>query len=317
MHTSSFILLFIILSDLLHTVQPFEQNISLQSCNDSYGLIGYIPEKNMFERKPPLLLSFPGSGNTWVRLLIEYCTGYYTGSLYNDYELNTVLIGEKSCGIRTSAIKSHPNELRITPDKLPNGGIEYRIKPENKRERKKCNRGMVHYWDKIIMLVRDPFLSIFADTQRMISGHHSGLISYKVYNNHSHVQKRFHDIALQSAKDYNYSWYNIILPSINSYKLENIYTLKYELIIQNSTKYLEIKNLLQFMNYNVPLERIECSFLLSQSDSVYRKKKLIPQVVFKNMDASFPGFMCQIWSTVKSFSNYYNYTNFIKDYNCE
>ena len=71
------------------------------------------------------------------------------------------------------------------------------------------------------------------------------------------------------------------------------------------------------MNYNVPLERIECSFLLSQSDSFYRKKKLIPQLVFKNMDASFPGLMCQIWSTVKSFSNYYNYTNFIKDYNCE
>ncbi len=317
MKSSSFILLYIYLSYLFNTIQSSEQNINRQSCNDSYGLVGYIPEEKMFERKPPLLLSFPGSGNTWIRLLIEYCTGYYTGSLYNDNELNTVLVGEKSCGIRTAAIKSHPNELRIIPEKLPNGIIEDRIKPLNKKERKKCNRGMVHNWEKIIMLVRDPFLSIFADTQRLISGHHSGSISYKVYNNHSYVQKRFHDIALISAKDYNYSWYNIILPSINSYKPENIYTLKYELMLQNSTKYLEINNLLQFMDYNVSIERINCSFLLSQSDYVYRSKKLNPELVFKNMDIAFPGFMCQMWSYVKNFSEYYKYDLFIKNYKCE
>ena len=28
--------------------------------------------------------SFPGSGNTWVRYLIERATGIYTGSFYND-----------------------------------------------------------------------------------------------------------------------------------------------------------------------------------------------------------------------------------------
>ena len=33
------------------------------------------------------LSSYPGSGNTWVRYLIEEYTGYYTGSLYNDNSL--------------------------------------------------------------------------------------------------------------------------------------------------------------------------------------------------------------------------------------
>merc|ERR1711935_309021 len=33
------------------------------------------------------LTSYPGSGNTWVRYLIEEYTGYYTGSIYNDNNL--------------------------------------------------------------------------------------------------------------------------------------------------------------------------------------------------------------------------------------
>ena len=33
------------------------------------------------------LSSYPGSGNTWVRYLIEEYTGYYTGSIYNDNNL--------------------------------------------------------------------------------------------------------------------------------------------------------------------------------------------------------------------------------------
>merc|ERR1711892_825900 len=33
------------------------------------------------------LTSYPGSGNTWVRYLIEEYTGYYTGSIYSDNNL--------------------------------------------------------------------------------------------------------------------------------------------------------------------------------------------------------------------------------------
>ena len=33
------------------------------------------------------LASFPGSGNTWVRYLIERATGIYTGSYYDDGDL--------------------------------------------------------------------------------------------------------------------------------------------------------------------------------------------------------------------------------------
>lgn len=35
-----------------------------------------------------------GSGNTWSRLLIDYATGVYSGSLYNDTKLYEALPGE-------------------------------------------------------------------------------------------------------------------------------------------------------------------------------------------------------------------------------
>ena len=33
---------------------------------------------------PTALVSFPGSGNTWLRFLIEATTGVFTGSVFND-----------------------------------------------------------------------------------------------------------------------------------------------------------------------------------------------------------------------------------------
>lgn len=41
------------------------------------------------------LVSFPGSGNSWLRYLIENASGYFTGSVYNDKQLyNSGLLGE-------------------------------------------------------------------------------------------------------------------------------------------------------------------------------------------------------------------------------
>lgn len=46
------------------------------------------------------LASFPGSGNTWTRHLIELATGYYTGSYYFDTSLYNK--GNKSHAISQS-----------------------------------------------------------------------------------------------------------------------------------------------------------------------------------------------------------------------
>ncbi|XP_054768837.2 sialate:O-sulfotransferase 1-like [Lytechinus pictus] len=77
--------------------------LRLVSCNDT---------KLMPNGTFPLtaLASYPGSGNTWVRHLIETSTGYATGDVYRSYILvNAGFIGERvpTFSGRTLTIKSH------------------------------------------------------------------------------------------------------------------------------------------------------------------------------------------------------------------
>lgn len=47
--------------------------------------IKFVIEPNKLQRAT--LASFPGSGNTWIRGLVERLTGVFTGSFYNDKDL--------------------------------------------------------------------------------------------------------------------------------------------------------------------------------------------------------------------------------------
>lgn len=66
-------------------------------------LIYHLPRINAFV--PVLLYSFPGSGNTWCRLLIEWSIGIFTGSMYDDKSLVNILPGESHCDLNVSAVK--------------------------------------------------------------------------------------------------------------------------------------------------------------------------------------------------------------------
>ena len=70
------------------------------------------------------LSSYPGSGNTWVRYLIEEYTGYYTGSIYSDMNLfKGGFKGEMEDWKdgKTIVIKAHSKGLKIlnSTDSLP------------------------------------------------------------------------------------------------------------------------------------------------------------------------------------------------------
>jgi len=54
-----------------------------------------------------VLSSFPGSGNTWVRLLVEYASGVFTGSIYHDTALSPLLPAEGDRSTRVALVKAH------------------------------------------------------------------------------------------------------------------------------------------------------------------------------------------------------------------
>ena len=59
------------------------------------------------ESKRILFVSYPGSGNTWVRHLIEAGTRVYTGSVYSDATLFKDFRGENVSDTSVIAIKDH------------------------------------------------------------------------------------------------------------------------------------------------------------------------------------------------------------------
>ena len=121
-------------------------------CKISYGQRNYITFDLNKLAAPPLLTSLPGSGNSWTRLLIEYATGYYTGSIYGDTTLFELFPGEVHCGKRLSVIKVHPGNLIITRN--TNEGP---IWINHKYSTITCKRGMIKGFNRMLLIIRDPW----------------------------------------------------------------------------------------------------------------------------------------------------------------
>ena len=67
---------------------------------------------------PTLLVSFPGSGNSWVRQLLESTTGIYTGSVFCDLDyIKNGMLGEGVHSENVLAIKFHFGQLPTLPIK--------------------------------------------------------------------------------------------------------------------------------------------------------------------------------------------------------
>ena len=102
--------------------------------------------KMSFQSSGPIvaLASFPGSGNSWVRQLLESATGIYTGALYCDGSyIQAGMIGEGVTTEKVLVIKTH--DWPYAAKKLLNH-------------------------DKAIYIIRSPFASILAEHNRYLVG---------------------------------------------------------------------------------------------------------------------------------------------------
>ena len=103
-----------VVSEKSSTFDAVASRVSRTLCKFKYGKRTFLPESA--RRLPPMLYTFPGSGNTWSRLLIEYSTGVLTGSVYNDQSLLGELPGEFTCSWTVSAVKVRlTSELANSP----------------------------------------------------------------------------------------------------------------------------------------------------------------------------------------------------------
>ena len=100
--------------------------------------------KMSFKNSGPVvaLASYPGSGNSWVRQLLESSTGVYTGTVYCDKSYIEVgMIGEGITTNNVIAIKTHYPYTRVKKQMNP---------------------------DKVIYIVRSPFKCILSENNRRL-----------------------------------------------------------------------------------------------------------------------------------------------------
>ena len=281
---------------------------SLEYCNSTYGARGYVPIERMHDRFPPLLLSFPGAGNTWLRTLIEYATGYYSGSIdVNDGELKAVLTGENACGLRVGIIKGHPSDLlfKTEPDlyvHVSKRRMVNKLRFMFRQQRKKCSKGMVYYFKRVLLLVRDPFDAILADYQRHVTGRHTGRLSAAYLSaNHSH----WVELSLNQSLQYRDKMADLVAPLGKHYAPRDLATVRYEELTGSPGARLRaLQRVMAFMNYSVPAQRLRCAFVLAESSQIRREHKAI-NATFAYRDGQH---LCALTGNLRTFLGNFSYS---------
>ena len=95
------------------------------------------------------LVSFPRSGNSWLRQLIEAMTGVFTGSFYNADSLKEDFWGESSWRDGTTIVQKTHHRALIT-ENYENLDLPWRLVH------------MAYFKEKGILLVRDPYKAIMS-----------------------------------------------------------------------------------------------------------------------------------------------------------
>lgn len=132
-----------------------------KKCSVSAARIGPVTPSNCSflngtQRQPIGLASFPGSGNTWVRGLLQTVTGFCTGSIYCDRFLRlNGFPGESIQSGSVLVVKTHKPRSFVSQYNNP-----------SYRNRNPLSRNLT--FDKVIFVIRDPFKAFVSEWNRRV-----------------------------------------------------------------------------------------------------------------------------------------------------
>ncbi|CAG9862420.1 unnamed protein product [Phyllotreta striolata] len=211
-----------------------------------YGLPGFKPRlrrpkvnwctdlKYIHPPRPTVALaSFPGSGNTWLRYLLQQATGYHTGSVYKDY------------GLRKNGFPA---------ESVANGSVLV-VKTHEWGPRARCN------FSKAILLVRTPAAAIQAEFNRQSGGH----VGFAAPDRYKRLRGRYwQDFVASQLRGWqtmNLDWlYNFTGPT---------HVIFYEQLV-SSTEHT-LRTVLDFIDVPVDAKLFECA--IQRKQGIYRRQK--------------------------------------------
>lgn len=268
-----------------------------EQCRLKYGHRTYLPEK--LKRLPPMLYTFPGAGNTWCRLLIEYSTGIYTGSVYDDASLLGPLPGEFKCNWQVSAVKVHPHTHHFS--ELYSGSFG--------SDNNKCNKGNVRRFERVIIVLRDPFDSIWSEFQRRITQSHVSGIRQDRFN-----WPRWQANAASLSHAYFDMWEIEHMGIERQLKPQDILYIRYEDLRNKKTRVEAMRKIAVFLRFpaDVPDERLECAFVLADNRQAHRS---VDESMMTKDLAYRPEIACRMWSLFGNYAAKHNYKPW-NNYDC-
>jgi hypothetical protein len=133
----------------------------------------------------------------------------------------TKYTGEDTCGLQNSIIKGHPSDLQIKRNKrniivTSTANQSFLIEPVAALHRKKCRRGNLGNFSRVIFISRDPYPAIFSDYQREFTSSHVGKIGTK---ENPFEPKMWSEYAVVLADRYKYKWDTLVSTIFTKYTM--------------------------------------------------------------------------------------------------
>ena len=312
---------------------PASQDISLlPSWNDPQTKI--IRSTMLRHIIPPLFISFGGSGNTFVRALIEYVTKIYTGSIYYKEFNNVGFDGSEYCVTETIIVKYHGEHMgKQVAKSIIDKGCICGCRVGRLHKQKVTMRDFRKLYGRFnpvgaIFLVRNPWDAFFALYQyergetRQYTRHKTHIPLSK-WN----VTEFKQDINIDVDK-----WNG----NINVMKVWNetnspFVVIKFENIVSKDIE-VKTKELLKIMKFLYRDEyykehealfkhRIDCVWKISNTDkrlnSIHRDKAGVDQLnktfAYQSLGKEF---LCNTWKRLKASAQPFGYSSYL-DISCE
>ncbi|XP_064094485.1 uncharacterized protein LOC135206919 isoform X2 [Macrobrachium nipponense] len=187
------------------------------------------------------LASFPGSGNTWFRYLIQSTSGLFTDPLYNDRQLaKKGFYGESDpleCGC-TIVVKTHGYTLGVVP-----------------KSRDKRSKIVEKFYGRGILLLRNPYDTLIAFRNYQYGGH-LGIASPLAF--HGQDWARFVQSKVEKWGAFANDWVT---------GARNLHIVHFE-NMQVNPKH-ELLKILQFLHLRVDPLRLKC--VLANLNGAFRR----------------------------------------------
>ncbi|XP_064101521.1 WSCD family member AGAP003962-like [Macrobrachium rosenbergii] len=168
---------------------------------------------------PTALVSFPGSGNTWLRYLLQQATGYYSGSVYKDYALM---------------------KNGFPAESVSNGSVVVVKTHEWGPEMRKA-------FSRAVLVLRDPYPAIQAEFNRQSGGH----IGHAQPDKYTRDKGRYWEKFVMNKA---LAWMNTTLDWL---KFEGpLHLVFYEDLIDNLPE--EMRRILEFLDLEVSESNFDC-----------------------------------------------------------